>query len=399
MPAKRPHRKSRNGCRTCRLRRVKCDEVHPRCGPCTNHSVFCFYDRAEVIPRGRSTSAIAQLHSPDDIVTPPPWFGHPPDRRKLELQLMNTFTYMHMIKKRSSDPRVQNVWAHEVPQMAIDCDYLMSALLSAAALNIHIHNPHEPRMRCAAHDYFGLAVCSLRPQLAQINSSNAVLVFAASCLIAFQTSAQWMDPCEKDHRPYQLPVQWLQMEQGMGRVARTAGSLILLSGMKGLVHSVPAGARGLSPSTTTPEPDRKLTMFTDFAAAVAASNPSDEEERALTDTFHKITRIYRGMRDGDSLIFIRGRILIFAPSLQQKFIEMLEMNDPRAIILLAYFFAAMKPLEEDWWTRGRAEYEVRGIATLLAATGPEWRRFVEWPLQWIEYVGEKGGDCDFGMIQ
>ncbi|KAK9491605.1 hypothetical protein V1508DRAFT_421398 [Lipomyces doorenjongii] len=43
---RRPHRKSRTGCRTCKKRRVKCDEVHPRCGNCSHLGLTCSFQTA-----------------------------------------------------------------------------------------------------------------------------------------------------------------------------------------------------------------------------------------------------------------------------------------------------------------------------------------------------------------
>ncbi|ODQ69204.1 hypothetical protein LIPSTDRAFT_75958 [Lipomyces starkeyi NRRL Y-11557] len=42
-PKRRPHRKSRTGCRTCKRRRVKCDEIHPRCGNCSHLGLTCSF--------------------------------------------------------------------------------------------------------------------------------------------------------------------------------------------------------------------------------------------------------------------------------------------------------------------------------------------------------------------
>ncbi|PSR83127.1 hypothetical protein BD289DRAFT_453979 [Coniella lustricola] len=41
--AKRPHRKSRLGCRNCKARKVKCDEQKPTCGNCTLRKESCDY--------------------------------------------------------------------------------------------------------------------------------------------------------------------------------------------------------------------------------------------------------------------------------------------------------------------------------------------------------------------
>jgi len=38
------HRKSRTGCRNCKLRRVRCDETHPKCVKCSTYGILCNYD-------------------------------------------------------------------------------------------------------------------------------------------------------------------------------------------------------------------------------------------------------------------------------------------------------------------------------------------------------------------
>ncbi|KAK9368914.1 hypothetical protein V1509DRAFT_621871 [Lipomyces kononenkoae] len=43
---RRPHRKSRTGCGTCKKRRVKCDEVRPRCGNCSHLGLTCSFQTA-----------------------------------------------------------------------------------------------------------------------------------------------------------------------------------------------------------------------------------------------------------------------------------------------------------------------------------------------------------------
>jgi hypothetical protein len=40
---RRVHKKSRNGCRNCKLRSVKCDEEKPSCKRCVSYRVLCTY--------------------------------------------------------------------------------------------------------------------------------------------------------------------------------------------------------------------------------------------------------------------------------------------------------------------------------------------------------------------
>ncbi|CAG1966864.1 unnamed protein product, partial [Fusarium graminearum] len=61
---RKPHKKSRLGCQTCKRRKIKCDEVKPQCGKCIQFGVWCDfspqpprphaspYPRSESQPRG-----------------------------------------------------------------------------------------------------------------------------------------------------------------------------------------------------------------------------------------------------------------------------------------------------------------------------------------------------------
>lgn len=43
VPKRRAHRKSRTGCKNCKLRRTKCDEVKPACTSCLRFNITCSY--------------------------------------------------------------------------------------------------------------------------------------------------------------------------------------------------------------------------------------------------------------------------------------------------------------------------------------------------------------------
>ena len=58
--AKRPHRKSRTGCRNCKARKVKCDEGRPACRACSARNEQCIY---AITPKRSPTSAAAKERS------------------------------------------------------------------------------------------------------------------------------------------------------------------------------------------------------------------------------------------------------------------------------------------------------------------------------------------------
>ncbi|KAL2069604.1 hypothetical protein VTL71DRAFT_14283 [Oculimacula yallundae] len=50
MATRRPHRKSRLGCKRCKVRRMKCDETHPICMNCSKHDLECDFSPSKDRP-------------------------------------------------------------------------------------------------------------------------------------------------------------------------------------------------------------------------------------------------------------------------------------------------------------------------------------------------------------
>ncbi|KAJ5676010.1 C6 finger domain transcription factor nosA [Penicillium macrosclerotiorum] len=73
------HKRSRSGCFTCRLRRKKCDEMHPSCTACVNLSVRCEFKR-------------------------PSWWGNAEQRRTQKERIKNKIKQTKMIERNGTQP-------------------------------------------------------------------------------------------------------------------------------------------------------------------------------------------------------------------------------------------------------------------------------------------------------
>lgn len=75
---------------------------------------------------------------------------------------------------------------------------------------------------------------------------------------------------------------------------------------------------------------------------------------------------------------IRRLIHTFPTAVSAQFVELLKQHDPRAMIVLGYYFAVLKMADDVWYLRGRAEWEIKGITDKL----PEaWKPYMAWPLK------------------
>ncbi|KAB2574763.1 Sterol uptake control protein 2 [Lasiodiplodia theobromae] len=174
--ARRPHRKSRFGCKNCKSRKIKCDEEKPQCGQCTKHAVVCDFSTRESVPASSvsssnttaTTSGInSALLNPETPTGTPP-ISHDDEawhwRRLLpsdfdlasasslniatnnpiepqlelnmtDLELLHHFT-VTTAYTLSTAPELQTWWRIEVPHIAFSYPFVMRALLSLSGIHV-----------------------------------------------------------------------------------------------------------------------------------------------------------------------------------------------------------------------------------------------------------------------
>jgi hypothetical protein len=290
---------------------------------------------------------------------------------------MNHYTFMHMVGTCQHDPRVRQMWVYDVPQRAVGCEFLMQAILSFGALHLHIHKPHDPKMRLLSHHYFGTALRMLMLQLSRIGPHNADMAFAASVMIQFQVFMSWKDPCGHDTEVYKPPVQWLEMCQGVGSILKTAFANVQNSFMKPLLDAGPntLGGAPAGPVPATPDsPEEYAEPFMAFGAFIRQEMGKDRD--TLKKAYDLCHSLYTAQAKGQPINASRRRLLTYPNALEPPFIELLRAEDPRAMITLCYYFGVMKMAQDIWWFHGRPEYEINGVYSRLT---DEWKPFMKWP--------------------
>ncbi|KAH7627296.1 hypothetical protein B0T09DRAFT_180635 [Sordaria sp. MPI-SDFR-AT-0083] len=223
MPPRRSHKKSRAGCRRCKSRKIKCDEVHPRCGNCVKHGVPCDFEHPEIIPELQAAQA-ASASSPSTAGTPytpayspgvesvsnastsrlqraPPLCRSPPSQalstttpaahRMLELRLMHQYTAMTCKTFTFTAPVTEEIWKITVPGMAFSgSQHLTDAILAVAALHLRSQSPNDKELVRASHAYMAASLAEYSATLTKgIDSTNAESLFLTASLIAFQSTA------------------------------------------------------------------------------------------------------------------------------------------------------------------------------------------------------------------
>ncbi|KAK6859761.1 hypothetical protein PG995_003397 [Apiospora arundinis] len=241
MPPRRSHKKSRNGCKRCKSRKIKCDEVYPSCGNCVKHGVSCDFENSNFLtvpeissPPGsyyysspansshewRRSSSVSwaapssktscgsspitlyrQPSAPHQMLSPTSGTN-----RMLELRLLHhytTSTYKHL---SVMGPGSEAVWRERVPQLAFasaemaladsGANFLMDVMLAVSALHLRTTSPNDHTLVRASHAYTAAALSAYNASL----SRGIKTLLITALFITFQaTASRVLGDGDRDH--------------------------------------------------------------------------------------------------------------------------------------------------------------------------------------------------------
>ncbi|KAK4145457.1 uncharacterized protein C8A04DRAFT_35735 [Dichotomopilus funicola] len=452
MPPRRSHKKSRSGCRRCKSRKIKCDEVHPRCGNCVKHGVQCDFENPEVLVELQTAAANSESPStPASTISarspiarasrPAPGFLNvaplyrapatqavsqttPPGHRLLELRLMHQYTIMTCKSLTFTAPVTEDIWKITVPNLAFGgSQHLADAILAVAALHLRSLRPNDKELIRASHAYMAASLAEYSSALTKgISHENAESLFLTSTLIAFQSTATRVFMKDevsvgaghdgdaeagrrRDHPSgcYSIPFSWFHSFQGVKAITAaswqylraspvatevinsqavlqldfTAGPKTffghLLDGLEEELATMSGAPSPSSPSSPPSYPTADPSFTPASPELITSTRQAYQHAVAVLNWAHKIPH--------------KGAPLAFPATVSRRFIELLEERRPRALAILACFFALLKSLDSIWWLQGMARREVLGVVSLFNSDffGPDayrtWWPHLEWAMR------------------
>ncbi|KAI2621209.1 hypothetical protein GGR54DRAFT_600570 [Hypoxylon sp. NC1633] len=413
MPPRRSHKKSRAGCRRCKSRKIKCDEVHPRCGNCTKHGVACDFEYpaiADSIPlpdTPRPATSISDCDSPStatnpstppiDMSTPLPMYRNPEplpltgtskSPRLMELKLLHNFTTLTCQTLTISPSVSEKIWRDTVPNLAFTgANFLADALLAVSALHLRSRSPQDQELVRASHAYMASTLSEYGANLSKgINEQNAEALFLTASLIAFQSTASRIffrddsDPKDRSEG-YALPLSWFHSFQGVKAVVASSWQWLRHSSVViPIIEAQPALNLDLS--------GQNINFFEHllFGLEEEIAGPGDDiEDQVLTRQAYQHAV---AVLDWAHKIPHTGAPLVFLATVSRRFVELLEARRPRALAILASYFALLKCLDSVWWLKGVARREILGIVSLFDPDDGEWWPRLQWPLQIALFEGD-----------
>ncbi|ROW06564.1 hypothetical protein VMCG_04433 [Cytospora schulzeri] len=431
--AKRPHRKSRLGCRNCKTRRVKCDEAKPSCRNCNLRRETCAYPSLSHPPpppsgpaSSSSASALASYSGLSGVATAPVPAPLPPSSPlslRTAISPAASSTSLLLAQKSSPAPSSGS-------RRGSDHDSLHSR--DSTELII----VDEPAVRFAGADdqdmkllwfYTTETYASFSVETGRIPIVDSILKsdivrfafqspFLMDCILGLSAmhmqSLHMVVPMSKaiiyKARAFSGYRKAIERAQPKDYPALLGCSILLCALSSGLFREpdmkplyvidwmvvwrgiglimefVPAEAlfsSGLDKLFSRPAFNLNhaaLYIPSDLLFMITSIKEGDEDYPyidAYYGTLKFLGGLYLELEAGISPL-LSLRIITFFTFLPNPFIELGRKHRPKALIIIAHYLAFLKMVENVWWLVGIAD---RGLQDIIDHVGPEWQSLLTVP--------------------
>ncbi|KAH8831080.1 hypothetical protein DL96DRAFT_807635 [Flagelloscypha sp. PMI_526] len=390
---RKKHRKTRTGCKTCRQRRVRCDEDKPTCFNCRRREVVCLWDEnvsmsspsqhspdsnlgasssTSNLSRTGVAAAVAKSGGPSTQVARTNGLGM---MDMIGIELMHYYM-AHTSLSLMTRPEDNGLHSLQIvgPRAALRFNPLMTTLFALTAMHIHIAEqdfkgtPSE-RDYISLVDNFVEATLQALPTEFDVNSYNpqerepVFLAYSFLGIISiahpnFQIGSYCPSPVVD--RAYIFP------DHPLGWLSATR-----LFQSRMMEHWDPYSEKERPVFPTGPI---QLELINTI-------NAPDQEELASHSWIYD--EAIRHLRLLWSISFqpyaAQLRLVMWPIAMSQAFFELIMAKQPRALVIFAHYCALLGQFQDKWVVRNRGKRDIKAIMDILGQDS-EWALWMQLPL-------------------
>jgi len=234
-----------------------------------------------------------------------------------------------------------SLWDFEIPQVAFSSPLVLNALLGITSLNLLSLNPNDQALFQSAWSHFDKAIMLQRAALDQMDRQNAEPMIIAAILLAHYN---WLAACNEDiPQPRRLEVETYNMCKGILELAEKSGPYLnKYSAIPVVKIEIPPGSRFDIKFTDVATQDMK-TLLGSLGARNISQDQKDACHNYAEEIAHLYTLIASGCKDNAGL---EQKIVTILHRVPECFVQLLEVNDPTAMALLARAIMCLELLDD-----------------------------------------------------
>ncbi|OAQ74195.1 Zn(2)-C6 fungal-type DNA-binding domain-containing protein [Pochonia chlamydosporia 170] len=363
---------------------------------CDRHGVDCVYDRpaksngpsTPKIQRNASferTSQTAGSSSESSHLM----IGESRDRRYREMRLLHYFT----VKVTRTFPgyflpEVKTIWTEDVPVMAMEYEPLLNAIMALSIQHMvfmdttsGILQPNQLASQGAK--YLEATLQEHRRAIGSLDRTIADPASFTSVILALYAFANLR---ERTFEPYIPPVPWLQMCKGVMNVFRITMAFVRNDPTAKINVVNQSSSAFVEPSVIFCEAHRN--RFPYLLISQPRESDTEEDQEAYSSTACLIGALLTAQEGGEPSVTTWRKVVIFPILFPMRFVDLLSLRRPRALVILAHYFGVASKFDSVWWVGDSPRREVLAIAEYL---GSDWQYQMAWPMEAIRQTSTPSG--------
>lgn len=311
-----------------------------------------------------------------------PLYAFPREMRATELRVLHHYI-THFAPQQPRWGRfglteIDQFFMVDILQLGFSHEAILSGLLGLSACHYLSLAPEDQDIKNAAREYLVRATRIQAHLLSGINKNTVQVALLVSVLLfgILKSRANLVEAKEL----YRPPLEVLQMLRGLGALYHR--SLSFLPNDNHVVQFIQVRPKDIDANETS-EQVMPINILTDLLKlrqklnTVCSPNAKKIYIHAI-DNYHSL--LIALLREEDPYWTSR-RLYVMLGDCSQGFDDLLRLEEPLALAILARFMALMKLCDGPRYHQGVAEYEVSGIASLMPT---EWQWSMEQPFRLLQ---------------
>ncbi|KAL9111911.1 MAG: hypothetical protein Q9227_003761 [Pyrenula ochraceoflavens] len=358
--------------------------------------------------RAKSPS-VSSVATPYDNVEEGDLLSETRERRLLETKLLHHFvTEVIYTFPAVEEPKVKHTWMVDVFELGLRFDFLHNTILAISALHLAAMTDSgdtDVRFRdsyqqpdtsfrtsgvpvntlCKAHRvYLNLAIRQQRAALANINPDNACAICFCGSLIAMQSFRLLPDSTQQldDYH-------WIRLLHSLSGIINLARPMLADDApYNNIIHSKPDFSRAFT-HIFHEKNAGPFHPILDFPGHPEDPDQDDESIRSYNAVVGAIGYIYERILEQEPDSWNGRRLVSFGMMSPSRFVQNVAESRPRALVIIAHFFAMNTMIKHFWCSHESAVREIKRLAMLVPR---EWQWAMVWPLKMAQ-------KCEAGFQQ